>query len=76
MKKSEKTDAEKEREQLLVDQSVFLTEEQQFVMVPDPGSGVPGAPADNEPAEGMEQHSPVLFLDLNSDDLSTGRYFL
>ena len=32
-----------------------------------------GAPADNiEPPEGVEQHTPVLFLDLNSDDLSTG----
>ena len=73
--KSAKTDAEHEREQLLVDQCVFLTEEQEYVMVPAPGSGVPGAPADNEPPEGMEQHSPVLFLDLNSDDLSTGKFF-
>ena len=43
-------------------------------MVPGPGSGVPGAPAgdyDHIP-DGMEQHSPVLFLDLNADDLSTG----
>ena len=72
--KSAKTEAEHQREQLLVDQCVFLTEEQEYVMVPAPGSGVPGAPADNEPPEGMEQHSPVLFLDLNSDDLSTGTY--
>ncbi len=70
--KSGKSEAEKEREQLLVDQSMFLTEEQEFVMVPAPGSGVPGAPADNDPPEGLEQHTPVLFLDLNSDDLSTG----
>lgn len=70
--KSAKTEAENEREQLLVDQCVFLTEEQEYVMVPAPGSGVPGAPADNEPPEGMEQHTPVLFLNLNSDDLSTG----
>lgn len=40
--------------------------------VPAPGSGVPGAPADWDPPEGMEQHSPVLFLDLNADDFSTG----
>ena len=73
--KSAKTEAEHQREQLLVDQCVFLTEEQEYVMVPAPGSGVPGAPADNEPPEGMEQHSPVLFLDLNSDDLSTGTYY-
>ena len=72
LQKSAKTEAENEREQLLVDQCVFLTEEQEYVMVPAPGSGVPGAPADNEPPEGLEQHTPVLFLDLNSDDLSTG----
>jgi kinesin family protein 13 len=42
MHKSDKTEAESEREQLLVDQSVFLTEEQVFVRVPAPGSGVPG----------------------------------
>ena len=43
--------------------------------VPGPGSGVPGAPAgDWDPIpDGMEQHSPVLFLDLNADDLSTGK---
>ena len=44
-------------------------------MVPGPGSGVPGAPAgdwDHIP-DGIEQHSPVIFLDLNADDLSTGR---
>ena len=55
-------------------QSFCLTEERKFVMVPGPGSGVPGAPAgdyDHIP-DGMEQHSPVLFLDLNADDLSTG----
>ena len=48
-------------------------------MVPAPGSGVPGAPADWEAPDGIEQHIPVLFLDLNADDLSTGtnmyRYF-
>ena len=42
MHKSDKTEAENEREQLLVDQCVFLTEEQEYVMVPAPGSGVPG----------------------------------
>ena len=55
LEKPLKTEAENEREQLLVDQCVFLTEEQEYVMVPAPGSGVPGAPADNEPPEGMEQ---------------------
>lgn len=44
-------------------------------MVPMAGSGVPGAPADWDPPDGMETHSPVLFLDLNADDLSTGDKF-
>ena len=74
MDKSGKTEAENEREALLLNQSMFLTEEQEYVMIPAPGSGVPGAPVDNEPPEGMEQHTPVLFLDLNSDDLSTGNF--
>ncbi len=71
--RSDKTEAEAEREQSLVDQWVTLTEERNSVLVPAPGSGVPGAPADWDPPDGTEAHSPVLFLDLNADDLSTGR---
>ncbi len=70
--KSVKSEAEKERERSLVDQWVSLTEERNSVMVPAAGSGVPGAPADWEPPDGTEAHSPVIFLDLNADDLSTG----
>lgn len=33
--------------------------------------GIPGAPANWEPPHGMEPHVPVLFLDLNADDLTT-----
>ena len=72
--KAEKTETEREREQSLVDQWVCLTEERNSVMCPAAGSGVPGAPADWEPPDGVEAHSPVLFLDLNADDLSTGKY--
>ena len=72
MNKTVKTEAELEREQSLVEQRFYLTEERHFVMVPAPGSGVPGAPADWDPPEGMEHHTPVLFLDLNADDFSTG----
>lgn len=75
LNKPVKTEAELEREQSLVEQKFYLTEERHFVMVPAPGSGVPGAPADWEPPEGMEQHTPVLFLDLNADDFSTGTNF-
>ncbi|XP_050097120.1 kinesin-like protein KIF13A isoform X2 [Anopheles aquasalis] len=69
--KDDKTEQEKEREQSLVNQWVSLTEERNAVLVPAPGSGIPGAPASWDPPVGMEPHVPVLFLDLNADDLST-----
>ncbi|XP_076246434.1 kinesin-like protein KIF13A isoform X5 [Calliopsis andreniformis] len=68
--KQDKTEQDKEREQSLVDQWVSLTEERNAVLVPAAGSGIPGAPADWNPPAGMEPHIPVLFLDLNADDLS------
>uniref|UniRef100_A0AAG5DC42 Kinesin motor domain-containing protein n=1 Tax=Anopheles atroparvus TaxID=41427 RepID=A0AAG5DC42_ANOAO len=69
--KDDKTEQEKEREQSLVNQWVSLTEERNAVLVPAPGSGIPGAPASWDPPLGMEPHVPVLFLDLNADDLTT-----
>ncbi|KAF3424428.1 hypothetical protein E2986_04046 [Frieseomelitta varia] len=69
--KQDKTEQDIEREQSLVDQWVSLTEERNAVLVPAAGSGIPGAPADWNPPLGMEPHIPVLFLDLNADDLST-----
>ncbi|GLH14430.1 Kinesin-like protein KIF13A [Gryllus bimaculatus] len=69
--KQDKTEQDVEREQSLVDQWVSLTEERNAVLVPSAGSGIPGAPADWDPPPGMEPHVPVLFLDLNADDLST-----
>uniref|UniRef100_A0A2K6ESL5 Kinesin family member 13A n=1 Tax=Propithecus coquereli TaxID=379532 RepID=A0A2K6ESL5_PROCO len=68
--KKEKTEDDVEREARLVEQWVGLTEERNAVLVPAPGSGIPGAPADWIPPLGMETHIPVLFLDLNADDLS------
>lgn len=43
---TEKTEDDMEREARLVEQWVGLTEERNAVLVPDPGSGIPGAPAD------------------------------
>ncbi|RXN01739.1 Kinesin-like protein KIF13A [Acipenser ruthenus] len=43
--KQEKTDDDMEREARLVEQWVGLTEERNAVLVPAPGSGIPGAPA-------------------------------
>lgn len=43
---TEKTEDDMEREARLVEQWVGLTEERNAVLVPAPGSGIPGAPAD------------------------------
>ncbi|KAK9723131.1 CAP-Gly domain [Popillia japonica] len=69
--KPDKTEQDIEREQNLVDQWINLTEERNVVMVPAPGSGIPGAPAIWDPPSGMEPYVPVLYLDLNADDLSS-----
>uniref|UniRef100_A0A8C8Y7M8 Kinesin family member 13A n=1 Tax=Panthera leo TaxID=9689 RepID=A0A8C8Y7M8_PANLE len=66
IKKVKKTEDDVEREARLVEQWVGLTEERNAVLVPAPGSGVPGAPAHWIPPPGMETHIPVLFLDLNA----------
>uniref|UniRef100_A0A8C9XRK2 Kinesin family member 13A n=1 Tax=Sander lucioperca TaxID=283035 RepID=A0A8C9XRK2_SANLU len=62
---AEKSEEDIEREARLVEQWVGLTEERNAVLVPAPGSGIPGAPADWTPPTGVEAHIPVLFLDLN-----------
>ncbi|KAL1492379.1 hypothetical protein ABEB36_010633 [Hypothenemus hampei] len=69
--KPDKNDQDLEREKSLMEQLVNLTEETNAVFVPQPGTGIPGAPAQWCPPSGMEPHIPVLFLDLNADDLST-----
>ncbi|CAB1333876.1 unnamed protein product, partial [Coregonus sp. 'balchen'] len=68
--KQEKSEEDMEREARLVEQWVGLTEEKNAVLVPAPGSGIPGAPAHWAPSAGMEAHIPVLFLDLNADNLT------
>ncbi|XP_071592446.1 kinesin-like protein KIF13A isoform X3 [Heliangelus exortis] len=74
--KQEKSEDDIEREARLVEQWVGLTEERNAVFVPAPGSGIPGAPADWIPPPGMETHIPVLFLDLNADDLSANEQLI
>lgn len=41
----EKSESDAEREKNLMDQWLSLAEERNDVLVPQPGSGVPGAPA-------------------------------
>ncbi|XP_051467835.1 kinesin-like protein KIF13A isoform X1 [Apus apus] len=74
--KPEKSEDDIEREARLVEQWVGLTEERNAVFVPAPGSGIPGAPANWIPPAGMETHIPVLFLDLNADDLSANEQLI
>ncbi|XP_066848179.1 kinesin-like protein KIF13A isoform X4 [Anser cygnoides] len=74
--KQEKSEDDIERETRLVEQWVGLTEERNAVLVPAPGSGIPGAPANWIPPAGMETHIPVLFLDLNADDLSANEQLI
>ncbi|KAJ8021167.1 Kinesin-like protein KIF13A [Holothuria leucospilota] len=71
MKKKGKSQKDQEREASLINQWVSLTEERNAVLVPAPNSGVPGSPAHWNPPEGMETHIPVLFLDLNADEMGT-----
>ncbi|XP_049818282.1 kinesin-like protein KIF13A isoform X3 [Aethina tumida] len=71
--KQNKTDQEVEREKSLMEQIITITEESNEIYVPKPGTGIPGAPAMWSPPPGMEPHIPVLFLNLNADDLSTSQ---
>ncbi|KAM3877162.1 kinesin-like protein KIF13B [Diretmus argenteus] len=69
--KAEKTEDDVEREAQLLEWRLTLTEERNAVMVPSAGSGIPGAPAEWVPLPGMETHTPVVFLDLSAEDLSS-----
>lgn len=70
--KKDKSAEEQMREKSLVNQWLTLTEERNAVLVPAPDSGVPGAPSCSEfkPEIGMEEHVPVMFLDISEDILS------
>ncbi|KAA0708237.1 Kinesin-like protein KIF13B [Triplophysa tibetana] len=69
--KQDKSEEDVESESQLLECRLTLTEERNAVMVPSPGSGIPGAPAEWVPAPAMESHVPVIFLNLSgtSDDL-------
>ncbi|GFS26187.1 kinesin-like protein KIF13A [Elysia marginata] len=68
--KQDKSEADSERERALIEQWVCLTEERNAVLVPAEGTNIPGAPAHWTPPPNHEEHTPVLFLDLNADDMS------
>ena len=53
----DKSAEDKERESLLIDQWVHLTEEKNFLLHPEPGSNVPGSPSNRS----VPKHSLVQF---------------
>ncbi|KAI6191397.1 Kinesin motor domain-containing protein [Aphelenchoides bicaudatus] len=59
-----------ERESTLIQQLMLLTEERNAVLLPAPNSNIPGAPCDWSPPAGIEKHIPVVFLDVNADELT------
>ncbi|NXU88035.1 KI13B protein, partial [Xiphorhynchus elegans] len=67
--KPDKTEDDADREAQLLEMRLTLTEERNAVMVPSAGSGIPGAPAEWTPVAGMETHIPVIFLDLNGNNI-------
>ncbi|XP_053210758.1 kinesin-like protein KIF13A [Panonychus citri] len=69
--KSNKSEEEREREKNLVGQWISLTEERKAANDPPAGSEIPGAPPTWDPLPGMERHIPVIFLDLNADEMSS-----
>nr|XP_046910356.1 kinesin-like protein KIF13B isoform X2 [Dermatophagoides farinae] len=67
-KNKNKTQEDIEREHRLMNQWVTLVEERKVAKCPTPGSEIPGAPDDSwEIPDGMENHIPVIFLDLNNE---------
>lgn len=64
-KKREKSAADEAREGYLLNRWVSSIQERDAIMVPAPGSSLPGAPATGFPPPGMEFHNPLLFAYLN-----------
>lgn len=62
----EKTEEDIEREARLVEQWVGLAEERNAVLVPAPGSGIPGAPADWY----KQKSTPHTFQDFSRSPVS------
>uniref|UniRef100_A0A8C5KKE2 Kinesin family member 13A n=1 Tax=Jaculus jaculus TaxID=51337 RepID=A0A8C5KKE2_JACJA len=71
--KKEKTEEDAEREARLVEQWVGLTEERNAVLVPAPGSGIPGAPVI---WPGITCHLPLNKQLGFSDDLSANEHLV
>jgi kinesin family protein 13 len=67
LNEEQKSDEEKERYESLCKQLVDLGEEQACIDAPADNSHLPGSTIDWQPPASMEQHVPIIFLDLEND---------
>lgn len=63
-KKREKEAVDEAKEGYLLNRWVSSILERDAILVPAPGSSLPGAPATEVPPPGLEQHTPLVFADL------------
>ncbi|CAF4119788.1 unnamed protein product, partial [Rotaria sp. Silwood2] len=66
-----KTSNDIERETTLLEQLVRLAEERNFAEFPPPGSGIPGSPPCWTPPVTIEEHRPLIFLNLDPVNMNT-----
>ncbi|CAF1281060.1 unnamed protein product [Rotaria sordida] len=66
-----KTSNDLERETALLEQLVRLAEERNFAEFPPPGSGIPGSPPCWTPPATIEEHRPLIFLNLDPVNMNT-----
>ncbi|KAM3173851.1 hypothetical protein ACTXT7_011744 [Hymenolepis weldensis] len=64
-KKREKDAGDEAKEGYLLNRWVSSIQERDAVLVPAPGSSLPGAPATEIPPPGVEQHTPLIFADID-----------
>uniref|UniRef100_A0A913HFY2 Kinesin motor domain-containing protein n=2 Tax=Strongyloides stercoralis TaxID=6248 RepID=A0A913HFY2_STRER len=69
-KGSKKTSKDIEREKSLITQWMILTEERNAVSVPATNSSIPGAPSDISVPTGCEKHVPVVFLNIDTEEMN------
>uniref|UniRef100_A0A914XCF0 Kinesin-like protein unc-104 n=1 Tax=Plectus sambesii TaxID=2011161 RepID=A0A914XCF0_9BILA len=69
-KKPDKSELDVERENALISQWMKLTDERDAVCQPAINSSIPGAESDWVPPPGTERHIPVIYLNLNAQDMA------
>ncbi|KAL5104500.1 hypothetical protein TcWFU_007168 [Taenia crassiceps] len=70
-KKREKEAVDEAKEGYLLNRWVSSILERDAILVPAPGSSLPGAPATENPPPGLEQHTPLVFADLGDGTFGT-----